>query len=57
MCNTHERYIYIEHALKLPDKLIRVPENSFEEEAADIEISKREGEVLTLISEGYTNQA
>jgi DNA-binding NarL/FixJ family response regulator len=56
VCVSNERYLCNELALRLLDKLIHTPESVFDIDATDIDISKREAEVLALISEGYTNQ-
>jgi DNA-binding NarL/FixJ family response regulator len=52
----NERFICNELALRLLDKLIHTPDNAFDTDISDIDISKREHEVLSLIAEGYTNQ-
>ncbi|MDB5125975.1 response regulator transcription factor [Mucilaginibacter sp.] len=52
----NERYLCNELALRLLDKLLRIPENKFDVHVNDIEISKREVEILSLVSEGFTNQ-
>jgi DNA-binding NarL/FixJ family response regulator len=52
----NERYLCNELALRLLDKLLRLPENKFDVHVNDIEISKREVEILSLVSEGFTNQ-
>ncbi|MCQ6958925.1 response regulator transcription factor [Mucilaginibacter aquariorum] len=52
----NERYLCNELALRLLDKLLRMPENKFDVHIKDIEISKREVEILSLVSEGFTNQ-
>jgi len=54
--NSNERYLCNEVALRLLDNLIHTPENTFDVDASEIEISKREIEVLSLISHGFTNQ-
>jgi DNA-binding NarL/FixJ family response regulator len=56
VCMSHERYLCNELSLRLLDKLIHTPESVFDIDSSDIDISKREAEVLALISEGYTNQ-
>jgi len=52
----NERYLCNELALRLLDKLLRMPVNKFDVHVKDIEISKREVEILSLVSEGFTNQ-
>jgi DNA-binding NarL/FixJ family response regulator len=55
VCQNNERYICRELSLRLLDKLIYKPNVVVSEEIKDIDLSKREVEVLTLIAEGYTN--
>lgn len=55
VCKNNERYVCSELALRFLDKLIHKPEAAIPEEMAEIDLSKREVEVLTLIAEGYTN--
>ena len=52
----NERYICSELALRLLDKLINKAQVSIMAETSDVDLSKREKEVLTLIAEGFTNQ-
>ncbi len=56
VCNRNERYICVELSLRMLEKLLHTPEVSTVDDLPEIEISKREGEVLALIAEGYTNQ-
>jgi DNA-binding NarL/FixJ family response regulator len=55
VCLNDDRYICNELALRMLDKLINKPETVVPNENAEIELSKREVEVLSLIAEGYTN--
>lgn len=57
VCNNNERYICSEMSLRLLDKLIHKPETSIisPDKSIEIDLSKREVEVLALIAEGYTN--
>ncbi len=55
VCLNADRYICSELALRMLDKLINKPDTTVPNENADIELSKRELEVLSLIAEGYTN--
>ncbi|RYZ99639.1 MAG: response regulator transcription factor [Sphingobacteriaceae bacterium] len=50
------RYICSELSLRLLDKLIHMPDVSLVNGVHDFELSSKEHEVLTLISEGFTNQ-
>lgn len=50
------RYICSEISLYLLDRLIHQPETPEPAPQTEIEFSRRETEVLTLIAEGYTNQ-
>lgn len=52
----NEKYICSELALRLLDKLINKPDVAVPDELSDLDLSKREVEVLVLIAEGYTNQ-
>ncbi|MDB5288634.1 MAG: hypothetical protein JWR05_3583 [Mucilaginibacter sp.] len=54
VCSSNEKYICNELSLRLLDKLMHTPDSNFEVE--DLDITKREVEVLSLIAEGYTNQ-
>lgn len=56
VCSSGDRYICSELALRLLDKLLNKPEIVISTETIEIELSKRETEVLTLIAEGFTNQ-
>ncbi|MFA6084467.1 response regulator [Mucilaginibacter sp.] len=56
VCTSNEKYICNELSLRLLEKLMHTPDNSFEVEVEDLDITKREVEVLALIAEGYTNQ-
>jgi DNA-binding NarL/FixJ family response regulator len=56
ICNYNDRYICAELSLRLLDKLIHTPEVSVPAGLENLELSKRETEVLSLIAEGYTNQ-
>jgi len=51
-----ERYLCNELSLKLLDRLINMPDTILAAENLNIDLSKRELEVLSLIAEGYTNQ-
>ncbi len=51
----NERYVCHEIALRLLDKMINKPEVIVSDEMIEIDLSKREIEVLMLIGEGYTN--
>lgn len=55
VCLNNDRYICNELALRMLDKLINKPEPVVPNESAEIDLSKREVEVLSLIAEGYTN--
>lgn len=50
-----DRFLCNQLSLKLLDRLLRAPQVNIKGNA-DIEVSKRELDVLTLLSEGYTNQ-
>ncbi len=50
-----ERYLCSELAFKLLDKVSKTKEHAFIP-ATDIDLTRREVEILNLISEGYTNQ-
>lgn len=50
------RYICSELSLRFMDRLIQLPDTSLSDHHMDIEFSKRELQVLSLIAEGYTNQ-
>jgi DNA-binding NarL/FixJ family response regulator len=54
VCTSNDKYICNELSLRLLEKLMHTPDTSFEVE--DLDITKREVEVLSLIAEGYTNQ-
>jgi DNA-binding NarL/FixJ family response regulator len=54
VCTSNDKYICNELSLRLLDKLMHTPDSNFEVE--DLDITKREVEVLSLIAEGYTNQ-
>jgi DNA-binding NarL/FixJ family response regulator len=54
VCTSNDKYICNELSLRLLDKLMHAPDTNFEVE--DLDITKREVEVLSLIAEGYTNQ-
>ena len=56
VCTSNEKYICNEISLRLLEKLMHTPDNNFEVEVEDLDITKREVEVLALIAEGYTNQ-
>ena len=56
VCIFNEKYICNELSLRLLEKLMHTPDNNFEIEVDDLDITKREVEVLSLIAEGYTNQ-
>ena len=51
-----ERYLCNELSLKLLDRLINMPDTILAAENLNLDLSKRELEVLSLIAEGYTNQ-
>ncbi len=55
ICTTNEQYICREIALRLLNKLINKQDVTIIDELEEIDISKREIEVLTLIAEGFTN--
>ncbi|MEX8547292.1 MAG: response regulator [Mucilaginibacter sp.] len=55
VCNNDDRYICSELSLRMLDKLIHKPEVVVPNEKSEIELSKREVEILALIAEGYTN--
>ena len=55
VCLNADRYICNELALRMLDKVINKPDVVVPNENTEIELSKREIEVLTLIAEGYTN--
>jgi DNA-binding NarL/FixJ family response regulator len=55
VCLTNERFICNDLALKLLDKLLRAPD-FIGVDLKTIDFSKREIEVLSLVSEGLTNQ-
>lgn len=55
VCLNTDRYICNELALRMLDKVINKPEVVVPHENVEIELSKREVEVLSLIAEGYTN--
>jgi DNA-binding NarL/FixJ family response regulator len=54
--STNERYLCNEISLKLLDRLITMPDTIALADHLNIDLSKRELEVLALIAEGYTNQ-
>lgn len=54
--STSERYLCNEISLKLLDRLINTPDTIAAADHLNIDLSKRELEVLSLIAEGYTNQ-
>lgn len=53
---TNERYLCNEVALTLLDKLLHSAVNNSNIDAANIDMSNREIEVLSLVSQGFTNQ-
>jgi DNA-binding NarL/FixJ family response regulator len=55
VCQTKDRYLCRELSLRLLDKLIYKPNITVSDEIKEIDLSKREIEVLSLIAEGYTN--
>lgn len=55
VCTTNEQYICREIALRLLNKLVNKSDIAITDELVEIDISKREIEVLTLIAEGFTN--
>ncbi|MGI4803580.1 MAG: response regulator [Janthinobacterium lividum] len=55
VCNNNDRYICSELSLRMLDKLLHKPEVKISAELVEIELSKRELEVLALIAEGFTN--
>ncbi|MVN22369.1 response regulator [Mucilaginibacter arboris] len=55
VCRNNERYVCHELSLRMLDKLIKKQDVVIPDELADVDISKREIEVLSLIAEGYTN--
>jgi DNA-binding NarL/FixJ family response regulator len=56
ICNYNERFICMELAMRLVDKIINTEEAPQAEQQINLDLSKREAEVLTLIAEGFTNQ-
>lgn len=55
ICNNNDRYVCIELTLRMLDRLIHMPEPQIPDHLPEIDLSKREVEVLSLIAEGYTN--
>ncbi|RYE35738.1 MAG: response regulator transcription factor [Sphingobacteriaceae bacterium] len=55
VCINSERYICSELSLRMLDKLLDRPAIVTIPESPEIELSKRETEVLVLIAEGFTN--
>lgn len=55
ICANNDRFICNELSLRMLDKLINKPETVVPNEKPEIELSKREVEILSLIAEGYTN--
>lgn len=55
VCRNSERYICSELALRMLDKLIQKPEVVIPKPMVEMDLSKREIEILLLITEGYTN--
>ena len=55
VCRHNERFICNELSLRLLDKLIKKPDVIVTDEMAEVDLSKREVEVLMLIAEGFTN--
>lgn len=53
---TNQRYLCNEVALTLLDKLLHSTGNNFDIAATALDMSKREVEVLSLVSQGFTNQ-
>lgn len=53
---TNQRYLCNEVALTLLDKLLHSTGNNFDITATALDMSKREVEVLSLVSQGFTNQ-
>ncbi|WP_345948028.1 response regulator transcription factor [Mucilaginibacter sp. PAMB04274] len=56
ICNYNERYLCSELALRMLDKMIVSPEVNVPENSENLDLSKREIEVLSLIAQGLTNQ-
>jgi len=52
----NERYLCNELALKLLERFLQTTDHNTGVNISDLEISKREVEVLALVSEGFTNQ-
>ncbi|MBS7565034.1 response regulator transcription factor [Mucilaginibacter sp. Bleaf8] len=55
ICQTNERYVCNELALRMLDRAINMPEPQMPDHLPEIDLSKREIEVLALIAEGFTN--
>ncbi|WP_158828188.1 response regulator transcription factor [Mucilaginibacter lacusdianchii] len=55
ICQTNERYVCNELSLRLLDRVMHAPEPQMPDHLPEIDLSKREIEVLALIAEGFTN--
>jgi DNA-binding NarL/FixJ family response regulator len=55
ICQNNERYVCNELSLRMLDRMIHTPEPQTLEHLPEIDLSKREVEVLALIAEGFTN--
>jgi DNA-binding NarL/FixJ family response regulator len=56
ICNYNERFICMELAMRLVDKIMDNETAPQTEQQINLDLSKREAEVLILIAEGFTNQ-
>jgi DNA-binding NarL/FixJ family response regulator len=52
----NKQYISLELARRLIDRIVNVPYTIADGKTLDVDFTKREIEILTLIAEGYTNQ-
>ena len=53
---TGEKYVCNEISIKMLEKLMQAPDTHLDIDQSNIDFSKREAEILSLIAEGYTNQ-